>query len=154
MSETVQWPKTTAEDLAHPARVLLEDLNLLETKQQQEQGTGPWKTPWSLQVITAGATALTKWVATLGGFAGIAATLTAVISSTQIDTTSIRITLLAAAALIAAVTIFSIALIVRADVTARAAVTAAEYRARAEMVSSYLHTGEPVAVVEEFKAAG
>ena len=61
------------DDLAPALRSLLENLRLLETKTDEKEGVGPLKTPQSLQVLTAGATTLTKLytgLATLVGGGG------------------------------------------------------------------------------------
>ena len=78
----IKWPADAVDasntDLAGPLRDLLQELNLLETK--QDQATSQSKginasTPWSLQVITAGSLQLSKVatviVSSLGGGAAI-----------------------------------------------------------------------------------
>jgi hypothetical protein len=121
------WPPSTS-----PARTLLEDLNLLETKDDQLRGNSLWSTPWSLQVITAGATSVTKWVASIGGVAGLMASIGTVVTALNaVDNVPLQLVSVGALAVVLSVTVLSVALMVRADVGARASVTAAEYQARA-----------------------
>ncbi len=142
------WPPNTS-----PARALLEDLNLLETKDDQLRGNSLWSTPWSLQVITAGATSATKWVASIGGAAGLMASIgTAVTALNAGDNVPLQLVAVGALAVILSATILAIALMVRADVGARASVTAAEYQARALLASTYLQASEPIAEIKTVEA--
>ncbi|HEU4514133.1 MAG TPA: hypothetical protein VFR87_13590 [Nocardioidaceae bacterium] len=80
----VRWPgkayAAEADDLGEPLQQLLRDLHVLEEK-GDEKNLGPFRgTPYSVQVITAGATALGKgWAAVIGlvgGGGALAAGLT------------------------------------------------------------------------------
>jgi hypothetical protein len=140
----VRWPGSAydgaGDDLSAPVRQLLHDLRLLE-KPGDEGRTNLLKTPQSLQVMTAGTTALSKaWAGLLGFFGGGGALLTALdgLGASGKDTPLQRAVFVASAAVMLAAVAVSIALIVRGDVAARAAASAAEYRARAEVATALL----------------
>ena len=115
---TVRWPAdaidATSTDLGGPLRSLLEDLNLLETQQDQHDGVQALSTtPWSLQVITAGSLQISKVTATLvGGLGGATAVWAAIkgfwISQHDPD----RLAYIGAAAVIVSVLAVSLAIIV------------------------------------------
>src|SRR5881227_3833434 len=75
----VRWPgsavNTEGRDLAEPTRKLLTQLNVLEDPDEVSDQSLKWKTPPSVQVITAGASSLTKWItagiAALGGSSAV-----------------------------------------------------------------------------------
>ncbi|WP_159081573.1 hypothetical protein [Nocardioides sediminis] len=140
----VKWPGKAYDpdgpDLGGPLQQLLLDLHVIE-KEGDEDHLGPLKgTPYSIQVITAGATSLGKaWsalIALLGGGGAIAAGLRG-LGYANDDPLMASVFTGSAAVLLAAVSI-SIAVMVKADVTARAEASAAQYRARAEISSALL----------------
>lgn len=145
----VRWPAdaidATSTDLGGPLRSLLEDLNFLETQQDQHDGVQALSTtPWSLQVITAGSLQISKVTATLvGGLGGATAVWAAIkgfwISQHDPD----RLAYIGAAAVIVSVVAVALAIIVRSDVIARAQATAAEYDARARTAVAFLQTARP-----------
>ena len=121
----------------------LKDLNLLEEPNQHVTAA---RTPESLQVITAGSTALSKSIATLIGSLGGGAALTAAIKGfwlTQPE--GQKLAYIGATALIVSVVALTLALIVRADLNARAVATAAEYAARAQATTAFLQTTQQIA---------
>ncbi|MCA0144282.1 hypothetical protein [Blastococcus sp. LR1] len=137
-------------DLGEPIQELLRDVHVLEGPRTGPDGkplpeqSAILGTPPSMQLITAGATALSKgWAVVLGLGGSAAGVLTAVRSTSQTDPVLVISTaLLAAAGLIAA------ALVVRGDVSARAQAAAAEYAARAAIVNSFIsncYVGRPKA---------
>jgi hypothetical protein len=150
MAQKVQWPDGAyaagGDDLSEPIQVLLRHLNLLEPVDEdlprKEVGKGLGNTtPFELQLITAGATSLSKvtaWI--VGAFGSLGAATTAVLAFVQNPDNSspLIIALVGAMALILAVACLALALIVRADVTARATTMAAEYRARADTATALL----------------
>lgn len=143
----VKWPgraySADAEDLGEPLQQLLQDLHVLE-REGDEHDLGPFRgTPYSVQVITAGATALGKgWTAVvgfLGGGGALAAGLQGLGYASEEPLLAATFTA-SAAVLLAAVAV-SIAVMVRADVSARATASAAQYRARADISSALLSSG-------------
>ena len=155
MTPTVQWPgiavSSNGSDLLAPTRTILEGLKLLQTEEDSKAGTSLRRTPQSLQVITAGATAATKVAssiaATLGGGAGIWAALKAFWLTTD-ETQRIAYTI--AAALIISATVASVAVIVRGDVQARSVAHAAQYDARARVASTFISSTQPAAPARYF----
>lgn len=140
----VQWPggayDSEADDLSAPITRLLRDLRLLETA-ADERERALLTTPQSLQVITAGATALTKvWAGLVGALGGGGAIFAAVkgLGAGSGDTPLQRAVFVASAALLVAVAALSVAIIIRGDVAARATASAAEYRARADVAVSLI----------------
>ncbi len=94
-----------------------------------------------MQVITAGSTALSKiTTAVVAAFGGAAALGAAVLAFLQDDRNSapLMLVLVGSVAAVLSATVLSIALIVRADLSARSAATSAEYRARAETAAALL----------------
>lgn len=148
----VKWPGSAydpaADDLSAPIKQLLKDLNLLEGNGAVSLTRG---TPQSLQVITAGGTALSKgWATFVGLFGGGGALWTAIqgFGASPEDDALQRAVFVAAAAVILAAAVTAIAVIVKADVQARAEASAAEYEARAHVVNallSNLQYGRPTA---------
>lgn len=149
----VAWPAdaidASAGDLAVPLRNLLVELNILETKADQDASGkkfGGKATPWSLQVITAGSLQLSKVVSGLVGALGGGAALWAAIKGfalSQHDPD--RLAYIGAATAIVAVVALALAVVVRSDVMARAQATAAEYEARAQTAAAFLAAARPVA---------
>ena len=127
-----------ASDLGEPVRNLLIGLNMLETTEDVNKNANI-QTPFSLQVITSGATALGKsWpalIAFLGGGGAIASAI-----GGYSETGTERAVLVASAAFIAASAVIAIAIIVRADVQARAVASAAQYEARGVVTAALLDT--------------
>jgi hypothetical protein len=143
----VQWPgaavDSTGADLSAPVLTFLKDLNLLEDPQQHVTA---FSTPASLQVITAGSTALSKTAASLVASVGGGAALWSAIKGFWIaQPQAQRLAYIAATALIVAVVALALALNVRADLHARALASAAEYDARAQAATAFLQTAQQVA---------
>jgi hypothetical protein len=139
----VKWPGSAydkeADDLSLPSQQLLKDLKLLEG----EGAPTLWRTPPSLQVITAGSTALSKgWASLVGIFGGAGAIWTALqgFGADPQDEPLQRAVFVASAAVILAAAVIAIAVIVRGDVTARAEASAAEYQARAHVATALLNS--------------
>jgi hypothetical protein len=141
----VQWPgKAYSEDgldLGEPIQRLLVDLHVLEKDGEQ---AGLLRTPASVQVITAGATALAKvWpgvLTVLGGAAGITALVKGLGYRSSEPLVAATFTIAAAVCLSTA--LLAVAVIVRADVRARADASAAQYRARAEVTAALLASSQ------------
>lgn len=144
----VQWPdgaySTEGDDLSEPIQALLRDMHLLE-QPAGDQAKVPWglrnTTPFAMQVITAGSTALSKITTTVvAAFGGAAALGAAVLAFLQDDRNSapLMLVLVGSVAVVLSATVLAIALIVRADLSARSAATSAEYRARAETAAALL----------------
>jgi hypothetical protein len=146
-STEVQWPgnalDATGGDLAAPLKALLMGLNLLEKPdelEKKQQGLS-WETPASVQVITAGATSFSKWATAMIGSAGGVSVIAAYVGGFwKGSEPSLRIVSLSIVGGLTAVVAIAIAMIVRADVAARATASAAEYRARAAVAETFLRT--------------
>lgn len=145
----VRWPgdayEPAGQDLSEPLEHLLLNLNLLEDSSEVASGKvlgRAFQTPPSVQVITAGAAALSKgWAAAVGlvGGAGAIASALAGLGASPAAPPVQRAVFVASAAVVLAATAVAIAMIVRADVAARAEATAAEYQARARVVGAVVN---------------
>ena len=145
----VRWPGNaydpSGQDLSEPLEDLLFNLNLLEDSTEvtnDKPFARAFMTPPSLQVITAGAAALSKgWTAAVGTVGGVGAIVSAAkgLGASSDSTPVQRAIFVASAAIVLAATVIAIALIVRADVMARAEATAAEYQARARVVGAVVN---------------
>lgn len=143
VGENVQFPasalNSTGQDIAGPTVKLLQQLELLPIPTDKEKGVSATETPYSLQVITAGALKLSKvWAVVIGAVGGGTAGLTAIQGFLGKQDLPIRITYVAGAAAVLAIAAVSVALIVRADVDARAQTSIAQYSARAAIASVLL----------------
>lgn len=135
-------------DLATAVTGLLMPLRLLSDGNDAKATEGALaafgKTPASLAVLEAPATALAKWwtagVAALGGSAAVVAAVKGFWSA---QPTPVQIAVASGVAVIVAATIFAISLIVRADVQARSSSQAAEYAARAAVAVQFLQVTVP-----------
>lgn len=94
-------------------------------------------TPHSLQVMTAGATSISKWIAAHvaggGGLAAIATGLNGFFGSVgpaNLDTPLIRAAFILGGSLIGSAVVIALAMVVRADVSGRASSSAAQFEAR------------------------
>lgn len=124
-----------AQEIGGPTLALLQDLNLLEDNAQHFRW---WEgTPFSKQAITAGATGLAKIAAPAVGVPGLIAAVTTYFQSWGSSTAKDWV-LLGCATLILIATAFAVAIIVHADLSARASATAAQYQARAATAAAYL----------------
>jgi hypothetical protein len=146
---TVQWPTssvTAGDDVLAPLRTLLLGLNVLEGTDKAGEPLAPslWSTPFSLQVITAGSTTISKWVGTaiagLGGLSTLAAGLKAFLMGSH---GSVTVGYAASAAACLVATIFGLAIVIRADVAGRAKAAAAEYEARKAVAVQFLALARP-----------
>lgn len=134
-------------DIAGPVRALLQELDLLGTKEQTESAdgfaavfTGP---PQSVALIEAGATAATKWWAT-----GLGASVIAVWGSVSNwwpeQGASVKVAVLAGAAVVTVVIVFSIAYLIASDVRGRAAAAVATIEARAKVATTMVQSARSV----------
>ena len=144
----IQWPSAAVssdDDLGNPAAAFLVKLNLLEKDGELDQ-VGLFATPPSLQVITAGGTALSKGTAAAVAALGGGAASWAVVKGFWIaQPGDQRLAYIGAAAVIMAAVVIALALIVRSDVQARASATAAQYAARAKTAVAFLQTTQQIA---------
>jgi hypothetical protein len=101
-----------------------------------------WRTEQSLQVISAGSSALSKgWasvVAAVGGGGSIWAALKGLAASDEQPLQ--RAVFLGSAALVLSAVVIAISIIVRADLAARAQAAAAEYEARARVAGALMNS--------------
>lgn len=142
----VRWPgnaiDATGEDLSHPIQQLLRDMELLEDRDQGKT-TLRGGTPPTLQVMTAGATSLSKWMAALvGSLGGAGGVATAVAGFWGTQDELLKITYIGSASVLLSAMCISIAVIVKADVSARAQAMSAEYTARAQITACMLNSPE------------
>jgi hypothetical protein len=147
----VRWPgkgyDPEGTDLSQPMRQLLIDLNLLESPAPGEKVTLRGGTPHSLQVMTSGATSISKLVvAAVGGIGGISALATGLngffgkVGPNNLDTPLVRTAFIIAGALMGMAVALSLAIVVRADVGARATSSAAQFTARAQVAAALLQS--------------
>ena len=141
----VKWPGRAVDstgDLSAPIQSLLVALGVLGKQDDLEKvNQFRWDTPPSLQVINAGATSLTKWVATLiGAVGGLSAVGAYIAGFWQVSDEALRIVSLSVATALVGILAIAVALVVRADVSARATAAAAEYGARAAIADAFLRT--------------
>jgi len=111
-----------------------------DSQKKRPDAWGPFdKTPASFAIIEAGATALTRaWTtiaAALGGAAAIGAAIAAFWTGQHLE---VQITILAGLAAVLAAMMIALAIMVRADLSARATGAAAQYQARAAMTGAFL----------------
>ncbi|MCU1538466.1 MAG: hypothetical protein JWP82_2817 [Humibacillus sp.] len=145
-----QWPGKAfdagGDDLTTGLRLMLEDARLLETQADETKGVGLLSTPQSLQVLTAGSTALTKvWTivaAALGGGGAIFAAVSSFWTNfgSGLEAALQRSVLMLSAALLASAVVWGVAAMVRADVQGRATAQAALYVARGVYAQAFLST--------------
>jgi hypothetical protein len=151
MSETgLRWPGKgydPEKDLSQPMRQLLIDLSLLENPVPGEKVKWLAGTPLSLQVMTSGASTTVKLVGTaiagVGGLSTIATGLSGFfgkVGADNLDTPLVRTAFIFAGALMGMAVVVSLAIVVRADMSARAASAAAQFKARAEVASALLQS--------------
>jgi hypothetical protein len=147
----VQWPAKAyapeGEDLAPPIKGLLTELRLLENPNPEEKVTWDGGTPQSLQVMTSGASAISKLVVSLvaggGGLAAIATGLNGFFTSVgpdNLDTPLVRTAFILGGSVLGAAVVLALAVVVRSDVTARAHATAAQFQARGTVASALLNS--------------
>lgn len=128
-----------------PLTGLLRDMRLLEHEEEQTErglkGALQNVTPASVQVLTAGATSLSKVSATGTGLAGLlgVGSLKAWTDSLPAGSPTVSV-LVVASGLVMAATVIAVAFIVRSDLEARAAASSARYRARAETAAALLNS--------------
>lgn len=141
----VKWPGKAydpeGDDLGVPLQQLLVDLHVLE---KEGDKAGLFVTPLSLQVITSGSTALAKGWSSFVGLLGGGVAITAAATALGYDSAEVieAAVFTASAGIVAAATAVSIAIIVRADVLARATASAAQYEARAAIASALLNSAQ------------
>jgi len=128
-------------DVREPTRTLLEDLNLLGTKEDTKAAskitaafTGP---PESVALIEAGATAAAKWWA--AGLGALLIPLWASVAGWFPDQdTSVKVVVLGGAAVVTAALIGSIGYLIASDVRGRAAASVSIIEARATVATEIL----------------
>jgi hypothetical protein len=150
-----QWPgkafDASGEDLATGLRALLQDSRLLETAEDEAKGVGLFSgTPQSMQIVTAGSTALTKvWTTVTAALGGGGAIFAAVSTfwkdfGTGTEAAIQRSALMVSAALLASAVVVAISAMVRADVQGRATAQAAAYAARGVYAAAFMSTLQAV----------
>jgi hypothetical protein len=118
------------DDFAPPLAHLLEGLGLLgEDNKDKRDG---------LNELKEGALSITQWLAGLLGAAGIAGLAAAIGPLFTGANEPTRVGFVGGGALIAASAAIAVALVVRADVQARASSTVAQYDARAQVSTAFL----------------
>jgi len=133
------WPETCAQ-LGEEASAFLKGLNLLELNDQDFHW---WEdTPFDKQAMTSGATWVSKITAPEVGTAGVGGAVATFVKGWSTSSTA-QWVLLGCAVFLLAVTALSVALIVRADLNARATSTAAQYRARAQAAAAFVGIFRP-----------
>jgi len=128
-------------------RALLQELDLLGTKEQTESAdgfaavfTGP---PQSVALIEAGATAATKWWAT-GLGASVIAVWGSVANWWPEQGASVKVAVLAGAAVVTVAIVFSIAYLIASDVRGRAAAAVATIEARTKVATTMVQSAQSV----------
>jgi hypothetical protein len=149
---TDEWPgnpyKADAADFIAPLSAVLQHLHVLEDTGEEKLRTLT-NTPFSYEVITAGATAFSRnWsvvLGALGGVGGITSVVKALGYNSEHATQAATFT--ASAAVLFSATIVAIAIMVKADVQARGAASSAQYSARANIAAAMMASsryGRPV----------
>ena len=135
---SVTWPGDVFTDeggFRKPLTSLLQDMRLLE-HDEQTRPVGLTTalrsvTPESVQVVTAGATTLSKVTATATGLGGVlGAGGLGALGAAATEEPAVLAVLIASSGLVLAASLLAVAAIVRADLAARATATAARYEAR------------------------
>jgi hypothetical protein len=142
----VQWPGNAVSqksDLAAPAVELLHQLKLLPDPSEDDLRKGPISAainpPDSLQIIESSALAINKgWAAIVAAVGGGGALATALGGFYGGQPNGVKQAMIWGAAVVLAASVLAIALIIRSDVSGRAAATVATYRARADVVDVFL----------------
>lgn len=134
----IQWPANalgSGDDLGVPLVELQRRLELLGEGGDEDKVTAR-RTPYSLQIITAGTLAISKVVTpVIGGLGLVGSGLMAFFAGQGAGP---QVALILGAAVLASATILGIALIVVADVNARSRGSAAQYEARAQVATAFL----------------
>ena len=146
----LEWA-VPAPDLKPPVKLqdLLLALQFLgDDKQRAEAAGNSWdaKTPGSIQVIKSGAMGitvwwarLTRWVAGGGGVVAILGTAAGAITDVRAALGEpLIVALVAGGAIVTAAALLSVALLIKGDLEARGAATAARYSGRAEVAAAFL----------------
>lgn len=136
----VEWPDM-AEEASTPLTCMLRDLNLLEADDFKKTWLG---TSFDKQAITSGATAVAKIAAPGVGIVGLLGSVGTYIKGFS-ATGPADWVLLGCATVLLAVTAIAVAIMVKADLTARATASAAQYQARASAADAYLRMLQPMA---------
>jgi fructose-1-phosphate kinase PfkB-like protein len=127
-------------DLGQPTTAFLMKLNLLENPADK---VTLFKTPLSLQVITAGSTTMSKTIATIIASLGGSAAIWAAIKGFWIaQPENQRLAYIGAATIIVSAVIIGLAVLVRADLQARATTMSAEYMARAQTATAFVRAAQ------------
>jgi len=143
MSDTVQWPGqivgAAGSDLSPPVVKLLRDTKLLSadaSKQDQPCGNKP---DWASVAIESDATAIAKQVGRIivavGGLSAVGAVIAAFWRGSDAP---IRVVTLGGTAVLLAASAIALAIVVRADVTARAHAAAAHSQARGMVIRAFI----------------
>jgi len=134
-------------DIARPVRTLLEELDLLGTKQESESANGFAAVfkgpPQSVALIEAGATAATKWWAT-GLGTSVIAVWASVAGWWPEQGASVQVAVLGGAAVVTVALVFSIAYLIASDVRGRAAAAVSIIEARAKLATTMVQSAHIV----------
>lgn len=147
----IVWPAADG-DLLGPMQGVLEGIAVLETKEDQSSAEKKENsllsftqatTPYSLQVITAGALAFSQQAAkVVAGLGGVTAILAAIKGIWYTSNSTEAAAMVGGAAFVLAALFVALAVIVRSDVQARSLAQAAEYQARARVAATFLEGTE------------
>jgi hypothetical protein len=149
--DKVQWPgaaySSGEDDLSVPIKNMLKAIRNIGNPAGETQGAttnGPVTltggTPYSLQVITAGASSLTKWwssfVAGLGGLGAVGLAIKGIWAEQEVP---VQVVSIGSAAVLGSAAFVSVAVIVKADVMARGVASAARKQATSEITTAMLN---------------
>jgi hypothetical protein len=134
-------------DLRQPVRALLEDLNLLGNREEDQEADGFHAAfagpPQSVALIEAGATAASKWWA-----AGLGTTAVATWGSVAAwwgsQETAIKVAVVGGAAIVTAALAIAIGYLIASDVRGRAAAAVSLIEARANLATTMIRAAETV----------
>lgn len=139
--EVVAWPDSS-EELGAPLANWLTNLNLLETANDDLH----WykTTPFDKQAITGGATTVAKVAAPIVGASGLGGVvMTGLNALWATPGTPLQLVLIVCATVLLAVTGIALALIVKADLSARAQSSAAQFAARSACTAAFVRLISP-----------
>lgn len=135
------------DDVRQPVRDLLEDLNLLGTRQAETEAnkvTAPFRTtPDSIAVIESGATAATKWW-TAGLGAIVIATWAKVAAWWGSQPVDLKQAVVFGAAIVTAAAALAISYLLSSDVRGRAAASVATFEARSRVAVEMIQAAQAV----------
>jgi hypothetical protein len=143
MSDPVQWPEqivaAAGDDLSTPVVKLLRDTHLLTTKKSASGASSDTDPDWSAVAIESDATNISKLVG--GGIAaagGLSVVAGAIAAFWNVSDGAVRLVVVGGAAVLLAASAVALAIVMRADVTARAQAAAARSEARGMVIRAFL----------------